>query len=237
MRHRAAVKRLNRKKGHRIALLRNLTLNLLEHERIRTTVQKAKLARPFAEKLITLGKKGDLHHRRLAISLLGSSVPAKAAVRKLFSEVRERFADRNGGYTRILRLPPTIRLAKADLPRSQAKRSSLYGSRLGDDSTMVLWELCEAEIVKRERAPKKAKRRRTKERQPSAKPKPESAQKAVSAPPESAPAEPSAQPPAAPPPPPQPPPAPVPPAKETAAETPPLQPPPAPNPPPASGQD
>lgn len=158
MRHRRAANNLNRTSAHRRAMVRNLVINLVEHGRIRTTVQKAKAARPLAEKIITLGKKGTLHNRRRAISILGSTLIAKRTVRKVFSELAGRFAERPGGYTRILRLPATIRQAKADLPRGRVPgRSKLYGTRLGDNADMVLWELCEAEMTPRERRkPRKA---------------------------------------------------------------------------------
>jgi large subunit ribosomal protein L17 len=83
-----------------MALLRNLTVALVTHERIRTTLAKAKELRPFAERLITLGKKDSLHARRRALSI----IPRKTAVAKLFNELSPRFADRPGGYTRILKL-------------------------------------------------------------------------------------------------------------------------------------
>lgn len=160
MRHRSASHNFSRHPDHRRAMLRNMVLNLLEHGRIRTTIQKAKAARPLAERIITYGKKGSLHHRQLATQALGSTVAAKAAVKRVFEEYSKRFENRPGGYTRILRLPRTIRQAKADLPRGQGvNRSKFYGTRLGDDSTLVLWELCEAEIRKKE-APKKQARQR-----------------------------------------------------------------------------
>jgi large subunit ribosomal protein L17 len=99
MRHRKAGRILGRNASHRLALLRNLSIALIEHERIITTVAKAKELRPFIEKLVTLAKKGTLHTRRLALSRL----PDKNAVAKLFKEIGPRFADRPGGYTRILK--------------------------------------------------------------------------------------------------------------------------------------
>ena len=100
MRHLKAGRKLGRNASHRLALMRNLTRALIEHERIITTVEKAKEARPFVEKLITLAKKGDLHARRLALSRL----PDRDAVAKLFSDIGPQFEDRNGGYTRIIKL-------------------------------------------------------------------------------------------------------------------------------------
>jgi large subunit ribosomal protein L17 len=158
MRHRSASHNFSRHPDHRRAMLRNLVMNLFQHGRIRTTIQKAKAARPVAEKLITLGKKGSIHHRQLALRELGSTVAAKAAVRVLFGPLSQRFAARNGGYTRILHLPRTIRQAKVDLPRSQGiARSKLYGTRLRDNAELVLWELCEAEIRKPERPSRRPK--------------------------------------------------------------------------------
>jgi large subunit ribosomal protein L17 len=169
MRHRSASSNFGRHPDHRRAMLRNMVMNLFQHGRIRTTVQKAKAARPFAEKLITLGKKGSLHHRQLALRELGASVAAKAAVRVLFGALRDRFAARNGGYTRILHLPRTIRQAKADLPRIQGiARSKLYGTRLGDNAALVLWELCEPEIRKLERPSRRPKSKKPKAKEPAA---------------------------------------------------------------------
>ncbi|HYF49688.1 MAG TPA: 50S ribosomal protein L17 [Planctomycetota bacterium] len=162
----SAVSSLSRKSGHRAATMRNMVINLVEHGRIRTTVQKAKAARPYAERLITLGKKGTPHHRRLAISELGSTAIAKRTVAKIFSELKDRFANRTGGYTRILRLPTTIRQAQADLPRAgKFNRSKFYGTRLGDNSTLVLWELCEAEVAKREKSQKQRKSKKPKKKE------------------------------------------------------------------------
>ncbi len=99
MRHLKAGRQLGRNASHRLALFRNLTRALLEHERIITTVEKAKEVRPFVEKLITLAKKGGLHARRLALSRLQD----RALVAKLFTEIAPRFRDRPGGYTRIVK--------------------------------------------------------------------------------------------------------------------------------------
>ncbi|MBE7462052.1 MAG: 50S ribosomal protein L17 [Planctomycetes bacterium] len=170
MRHLSSYKGFSRHSGHRLAMMRNMVLNLIEHGRVRTTLPKAKAARSMAEKIITLGKKGTLHHRRQAIEALGSTVAAKAAVRKVFQELSARFASRPGGYTRILKLPRTIRQAQSDLPRGVTKRSKFYGSRLGDNAPLVLWELCEAEITKKEKP--KAKKKKA-----PAKPKEEAATK------------------------------------------------------------
>jgi large subunit ribosomal protein L17 len=100
MRHLVAHRKLGRNQGHRKALLRNLVISLIERERITTTLQKAKEARSMAEKMVTLGKKGTLHHRRLAYKFLTKKIPLK----KLFDEIAPRFSEREGGYTRIIRL-------------------------------------------------------------------------------------------------------------------------------------
>src|SRR5439155_14796574 len=99
MRHLKAGRKLNRNAPHRLALMRNLSCALIQHERIITTLAKAKALRPFIEKLITLAKKGTLHARRLAVARLHN----KDAVAKLFKAIAPRFADRPGGYTRIIR--------------------------------------------------------------------------------------------------------------------------------------
>jgi large subunit ribosomal protein L17 len=102
VRHRRAGKKLGRDSAHRKALYSNLAGQLIEHGRIKTTTAKAKAVKPFAEQMITLGKRGDLHARRLALAELRS----QDVVHQLFSEVAPRFADRPGGYTRIVRLGP-----------------------------------------------------------------------------------------------------------------------------------
>ena len=102
MRHRRAGKKLGRDSAHRRALYSNLAGALIEHGRIKTTEAKAKAVKPFAEQMITLGKRGDLHARRLALAELRS----QDVVHQLFADVAPRFADRPGGYTRIVRLGP-----------------------------------------------------------------------------------------------------------------------------------
>jgi large subunit ribosomal protein L17 len=119
MRHRRAGKKLGRDSAHRRALYSNLAGALIEHGRIKTTEAKAKAVKPFAEQMITLGKRGDLHARRLALAELRS----QDIVHQLFAEVAPRFADRPGGYTRIVRLGP----------------------RLGDSAEMVFLELVDYE--------------------------------------------------------------------------------------------
>ncbi len=99
MRHRNYGRKLSRNTEHRRALLRNLVTSLILEERIETTVAKAKAARGIAEEMITLGKRGDLHSRRLAAAYCMTA----AAVKKLFEDVAKRYASRSGGYTRVVR--------------------------------------------------------------------------------------------------------------------------------------
>lgn len=130
MRHRVAGRRLGRDSEHRLAMRRNLVASLFEYETVSTTIEKAKEVKPFAEKLITLAKKGTLPARRRAISMLGNRAIVTeedgkvtkqgTVVGKLFSELGPRYLDRNGGYTRIIRL-------------------SL--KRLGDNGQLVLLQL------------------------------------------------------------------------------------------------
>jgi large subunit ribosomal protein L17 len=115
MRHRVAGKQLSRNTAHRKALRRNLAASLIEHGAIRTTLIKAKEVRPFVERLITLARKGTLHARRRVIAVLRDRAMAdkddpdelaeKSVVQKLFDEVAPRYAQRPGGYTRIIHLP------------------------------------------------------------------------------------------------------------------------------------
>src|SRR5438105_13968179 len=104
MRHRRSGRKLGRDASHRKALYANLASALIEHGRIKTTVAKAKEARPVVEQMITLGRRGDVQARRLALKYLRS----QDVVHKLFSEVAPRFADRPGGYSRIVRLGPRL---------------------------------------------------------------------------------------------------------------------------------
>src|SRR5438128_913234 len=117
MRHLKAGRKLGRNASHRLALYRNLALALFRHERIITTLEKAKACRPFIEKLITLARKGDLHARRLAVARMGATSDAevrppddkdkegdgRTIIQKLFSEIGPRFHNRPGGYTRIIK--------------------------------------------------------------------------------------------------------------------------------------
>ena len=99
MRHRMSGRKLNRTSSHRKAMFSNMAASLLVHEQITTTVAKAKELRRIADRMITLGKRGNLHARRQAISALGDG----DSVKKLFGPLAERYKERNGGYTRVLK--------------------------------------------------------------------------------------------------------------------------------------
>jgi large subunit ribosomal protein L17 len=118
MRHLKQGRKLGRTSAHRKALLRNLATALFEHERITTTEPKAKELRRVADRLVTLGKRGDLHARRQALQVVRST----DIVRKLFDDIAPRFAERRGGYTRVLRL----------------------GYRAGDAAAMAIIELVDS---------------------------------------------------------------------------------------------
>ncbi|MCC7064917.1 MAG: 50S ribosomal protein L17 [Planctomycetes bacterium] len=128
MMHNIAGKRLQRNTAHRAALRKNFTVSVIMHERVVTTLSKAKALRPFVEKIITLAKGTDektrLHRIRRAVSLLQD----KTAVKKLFDELGPRFANRPGGYTRILRLPDY---------------------RIGDGGSKVVFELVDNKVLER----------------------------------------------------------------------------------------
>jgi large subunit ribosomal protein L17 len=102
MRHQKNTRKLGRTSQHRDAMLANLVASLIKHRRVKTTLAKAKAARPLAEKLVTLGKTGTLHARRLAVAKIGQ----KDIVSLLFKNIAPGFKDRHGGYTRIIKLGP-----------------------------------------------------------------------------------------------------------------------------------
>lgn len=120
MRHRVGGKKLGRRTAHRLMMLRNLVTAFLDKERIRTTIPKAKALRPIAERMITLGKRESLHSRRQALAFIKDPV----VVSKLFTTLAPRFAQREGGYTRILRV----------------------GFRVGDGAPMAILELIGSEF-------------------------------------------------------------------------------------------
>lgn len=100
MRHRNGLKKIGRNSSHRQATLRNLAMSLFEHERIVTTTAKARALRPYAERLITFAKRGDLHARRI----VAKDIRRHEVLQKLFSDLAERFSERPGGYTRVLKM-------------------------------------------------------------------------------------------------------------------------------------
>lgn len=102
MRHRLGGRKLNRPTDQRMALLRGLVKDLVQHERVRTTEAKAREVRSLAEKMITLGKRGDLHSRRQALQFLNDP----GSVKKIFDTIAPRYAGRSGGYTRIVKIGP-----------------------------------------------------------------------------------------------------------------------------------
>jgi large subunit ribosomal protein L17 len=132
MKHRVAGRKLGRTSAHRLAVLRNLSTDLFERERVRTTLMKAKELRPFAERLITLSRRGTLHDRRRA----ARHVTRPAVLQKLFDTLSARFSERPGGYTRILKLGP----------------------RRGDNAEMALIELIGSEPKLAPAAEKKEKK-------------------------------------------------------------------------------
>jgi large subunit ribosomal protein L17 len=120
MRHQKAHHKMNRSSPHRIATMRNLATALFRHERIETTQAKAKALKPYAERLITLGKRGDLHARRIA----ARDIQDHDILKKLFDELAERYRTREGGYTRLLKV----------------------GRRRGDNAPLSLIELVDAQL-------------------------------------------------------------------------------------------
>jgi large subunit ribosomal protein L17 len=129
MRHLRSGSKLGKQPAHRRAVLRNLVTNLIEHGRIHTTILRAKATRPIAEKMITLGKRDSLHARRQAASYLMTP----SATQKLFSDLAPRFADRPGGYTRIIRT----------------------GWRIGDGAELAILEFIGSELKKKDKKPRR----------------------------------------------------------------------------------
>jgi large subunit ribosomal protein L17 len=129
MRHLKSGFKLGRKPAHRRATLRNLVTNVILHERMQTTRTRAKAAQPLVERMITLGKRDTLHSRRQAVAFLTTA----GATEKLFRDIAPRFADRNGGYTRIVRL----------------------GWRIGDGAEVAILELVGAQLKKKEKKGRK----------------------------------------------------------------------------------
>jgi large subunit ribosomal protein L17 len=138
MRHRQKGRKLGRTKSHRELMLRNMVVSLFENESIRTTEARAKEARRLAEKLLTWGKKGDLHSRRLALRYISNA----GVIKKIFDTIAPRFEGKNGGYTRIIKL----------------------AQRRGDAAPMVVLELTEkSKEIEDEKAARKARKEAKKE--------------------------------------------------------------------------
>ena len=140
MRHQKKTIKLGRTAAHRKALLANQVCSLIAHQRVKTTLAKAKAVRPLAEKMVTFGKNGSIHARRMALSMLRQ----KDAVKKLFDEIAPRSADRNGGYTRIVKL----------------------GQRKSDSASMAFIEWVDAAQVIEEKEPKEKPAKKQKEAAP-----------------------------------------------------------------------
>ena len=141
MRHQKKTIKLGRTAEHRKALLANQVCSLIEHQRIKTTLAKAKAVRPLAERMVTLGKNGSLHARRTALATLRQ----KSAVKKLFDDIAPRSAERNGGYTRIVKL----------------------GQRKSDSASMAFIEWVDmAEVVEEKPAEEKKAKRKEAEAKP-----------------------------------------------------------------------
>ena len=157
MRHQKKTVKLGRTAEHRKALLANQVCSLIEHQRIKTTLAKAKAVRPLAEKMVTLGKKGSLHARRTALAVLRQA----DAVKKLFDDIAPRAADRHGGYTRIVKL----------------------GARKSDSAPVAFIEWVDAPIAADEPAPaekgRKGKAARTPATEPAATPARKSSKKSA----------------------------------------------------------
>ncbi|MGE5207884.1 MAG: 50S ribosomal protein L17 [Alphaproteobacteria bacterium] len=134
MRHQKKTIKLGRTADHRRALLANQVCALIQHQRIKTTLAKAKAVRPLAEKMVTLGKNGSIHARRTAMGMLRQ----KNAVKKLFDDIAQRSAERNGGYTRIVKL----------------------GARKSDSAQMAFIEWVDAEQIAEEKPAKEKKAKR-----------------------------------------------------------------------------
>src|SRR5436309_9607395 len=141
MRHQKKTIKLGRPAEHRKALLANQVCSLIEHQRIKTTLAKAKAVRPLAERMVTLGKNGSIHARRTALATLRQ----KNAVKKLFDDIAPRSAERNGGYTRIVKL----------------------GQRMSDSAPMAFIEWVDmAEVVKAKPAEERKTKKKTAEPKP-----------------------------------------------------------------------
>lgn len=165
MRHRKKGRKLNRTASHKKAMLRNLANQLIEHKEIRTTTAKAKEAKPTVERLITYAKKGDLHHRRLAFSFLRQ----KSSINTLFDEIAPTFSDRQGGYTRVVKLgrrlgdgaPMSILQlvgfeSLGESAKKEAKKKTKKKTAKSEDTTSVREKTASAETAAAEKTADKA---------------------------------------------------------------------------------
>ena len=168
MRHRKKTVKLGRSQAHRDSLLANQVCSLIEHRRIKTTLAKAKATKPLAERMLTLGKQGDLHSRRIAISYLKH----KDIVKKLFTEIAPAAADRKGGYTRIVKLgarlsdsAPMAYLEWVDYAPELKKEEVVAeaAEKPAKKAKAPKAEKAEGEAPKKKAAPKKAKEEKTEE--------------------------------------------------------------------------
>lgn len=164
MRHRKKTVKLGRSQAHRDSLLANQVCSLIEHRRIKTTLAKAKATKPLAERMLTLGKQGDLHSRRVAISYLKH----KDIVKKLFTEIAPAAADRKGGYTRIVKLgarlsdsAPMAYLEWVDY--APVAKEEVAAEAAEKPAKKAKAEKAEGEAPKKKAAPKKAKEEKSEE--------------------------------------------------------------------------
>jgi large subunit ribosomal protein L17 len=166
MRHRVAGRKLSRTTKHRELMFRNMVVSLFEHQRIKTTLAKAKELRKWAEKIITLGKKNSLHTRRLAFALLRD----EGIVKKLFDEIAPQYKDREGGYTRIYKMGwrqgdnapmSLIELVAASAAPEKKKKSAVTKAK---EALGKVTRKKKAATGGKEDAPKKAKKEKTEEK-------------------------------------------------------------------------
>ena len=188
MRHRKASLKLNRTTSHRLAMFRNMVTSLFKHERIRTTVPKAKEVRRLAEQLITLAKRGDLHARRQALAVIRE----KDVVHKLFDEANEKFGHSAGGYTRIVKLgrragdAAPMSLIELIVPEAGGKKKSKKKSAKADAVKTKAGSAKKAEAKTKDEKKPARKTAATDKKKPKAKKKEASAQKEEKAKPKKA---------------------------------------------------
>jgi large subunit ribosomal protein L17 len=166
MRHQKNTRKLGRTSQHRDAMLANLVASLIIHKRVKTTLAKAKAARPLAEKLVTLGKGGTLHDRRLAVAKIGQ----REVIAKLFREIAPGFKDRKGGYTRIIKLGPrqsdsapvaflewvdyVVEAETAPAPKTETKAEKPAKAETAEKAESVEVEVVDPPLKKANKSPK-----------------------------------------------------------------------------------